>query len=29
MDYSLDYETLRRALPPNVEPAHDGLVIEL
>ena len=29
MDYSLDYETLRRALPANVEPAYDGLVLEL
>lgn len=25
----LDYQTLRRDLPPGVEPAHDGLVIEL
>lgn len=25
----LDYETLRRALPDNVEPAFDGMVIEL
>ena len=25
----LDYDTLRRELPPNVEPAFDGMVIEL
>jgi phosphoribosyl 1,2-cyclic phosphate phosphodiesterase len=25
----LDYETLRRQLPPHVEPAYDGLKIEL
>jgi phosphoribosyl 1,2-cyclic phosphate phosphodiesterase len=25
----LDYETLRREVPPGVEPAHDGLQIEL
>ncbi len=25
----LDYGTLRRELPPGVEPAHDGLVVEL
>jgi len=25
----LDYETLRRALPPSVEPAYDGMKIEL
>lgn len=24
----LDYETLRRELPPGVEPAHDGMLIE-
>lgn len=24
----LDYETLRRELPPQIEPAHDGLQIE-
>jgi phosphoribosyl 1,2-cyclic phosphate phosphodiesterase len=24
----LDYETLRRRLPPNVEPAYDGMRIE-
>ncbi|MBU6298853.1 MAG: MBL fold metallo-hydrolase, partial [Alphaproteobacteria bacterium] len=24
----LDYETLRRELPPNVEPAFDGMVVE-
>ena len=28
MTTDLDYETLRRELPPNVEPAHDGMVIE-
>lgn len=28
MDESLDYETLRRELPSNVEPAYDGMVIE-
>ena len=25
----LDYETLRRALPPQVEPAYDGMRIEV
>jgi phosphoribosyl 1,2-cyclic phosphate phosphodiesterase len=25
----LDYETLRRQLPPNVEPAYDGIEVEL
>jgi len=29
MDESLDYETLRRALPAGVEPGYDGLVIEI
>jgi phosphoribosyl 1,2-cyclic phosphate phosphodiesterase len=29
MDESLDYATLRRELPPEVEPGYDGLVIEL
>lgn len=29
MGHTLDYETLRRRLPPGVEPAYDGLVIEL
>ncbi len=29
MDHSLDYETLKRQLPSNVEPAYDGLVISL
>ena len=29
MDESLDYETLRRALPAGVEPGYDGLVAEL
>ncbi|HEX9159914.1 MAG TPA: MBL fold metallo-hydrolase [Rhizomicrobium sp.] len=24
----IDYETLRRELPPNIEPAYDGMVIE-
>ena len=28
MDVELDYDTLRRELPPGVEPAHDGMVIE-
>jgi phosphoribosyl 1,2-cyclic phosphate phosphodiesterase len=28
MDQSMDYETLTSKLPPNVAPAHDGLVIE-
>lgn len=27
MDYSLDYSTLKSELPPNVEPAYDGMVI--
>ena len=27
MTTDLDYETLRRALPPHVEPAYDGMVI--
>lgn len=27
MDYSLDYDALRRELPPNVEPAYDGMTI--
>ncbi|HLJ62815.1 MAG TPA: MBL fold metallo-hydrolase, partial [Stellaceae bacterium] len=27
MDQSLDYDTLRRSLPPGVEPGYDGLVI--
>jgi phosphoribosyl 1,2-cyclic phosphate phosphodiesterase len=25
----LDYETLRRELPPQVEPAYDGMTVEL
>ena len=25
----LDYDTLRRELPPHVEPAYDGLAVEL
>jgi phosphoribosyl 1,2-cyclic phosphate phosphodiesterase len=29
MDETLDYETLRRALPAGVEPGYDGLVLEL
>ena len=29
MHYSLDYATLRAELPPNVEPAYDGMVIAL
>jgi phosphoribosyl 1,2-cyclic phosphate phosphodiesterase len=29
MHESLDYDELRRELPPNVEPGHDGLVVEL
>ncbi len=29
MDESLDYETLRHELPPHVEPAYDGMVIEV
>ena len=29
MHIDLDYETLRSALPPGVEPAFDGMVIEL
>ena len=29
MHVDLDYETLKRELPPNVEPAYDGMVIEL
>ncbi|HTV46083.1 MAG TPA: MBL fold metallo-hydrolase [Stellaceae bacterium] len=29
MDQSLDYRQLSAELPPGVEPAHDGLVIEL
>ncbi len=29
MDESLDYETLRRALPAGVEPGYDGLVLEM
>lgn len=29
MDFSLDYATLRSELPPNVEPAYDGMVIAL
>jgi phosphoribosyl 1,2-cyclic phosphate phosphodiesterase len=29
MTSEMDYETLRRTLPAGVEPAHDGMVIEL
>lgn len=29
MHVPLDYETVRRKTPENVEPAHDGLVVEL
>jgi phosphoribosyl 1,2-cyclic phosphate phosphodiesterase len=29
MDQSLDYETLRRALPSGVEPGFDGLVVDV
>jgi len=29
MHVDLDYETLRRELPPNVEPAYDGMMIEM
>ncbi|HEY1503838.1 MAG TPA: MBL fold metallo-hydrolase [Stellaceae bacterium] len=29
MDETLDYETLRQALPAGVEPGYDGLVIEI
>jgi phosphoribosyl 1,2-cyclic phosphate phosphodiesterase len=29
MDESLDYDALRRELPPHVEPAYDGMVIEV
>jgi phosphoribosyl 1,2-cyclic phosphate phosphodiesterase len=28
MSSEVDYETLRRELPPNVEPAFDGMVLE-
>jgi phosphoribosyl 1,2-cyclic phosphate phosphodiesterase len=28
MDIGFDYDELRRRLPPHVEPAYDGLVIE-
>lgn len=29
MDQTMDYDTVRRMLPPGVEPAYDGLVIDL
>jgi len=29
MDETLDYATLRRALPPGIAPAYDGLVIDM
>jgi phosphoribosyl 1,2-cyclic phosphate phosphodiesterase len=28
MTAELDYEALRRELPPHIEPAYDGMVIE-
>ena len=28
MTVELDYEALRRELPPHVEPAYDGMVVE-
>jgi phosphoribosyl 1,2-cyclic phosphate phosphodiesterase len=28
MDHTMDYESLRKDLPPNIEPAYDGMVIE-
>ena len=28
MTTDLDYEALRRELPPDVEPAYDGMVID-
>jgi phosphoribosyl 1,2-cyclic phosphate phosphodiesterase len=27
MTFDLDYEALRRELPPHVEPAYDGLIV--
>jgi len=29
MHIDLDYETLRRELPPHIEPAYDGMVVEV
>jgi phosphoribosyl 1,2-cyclic phosphate phosphodiesterase len=29
MHVDLDYDTLRRELPPSIEPAYDGMIIEL
>ena len=29
MTVELDYEALRRQLPPNVEPGYDGMVVEV
>jgi phosphoribosyl 1,2-cyclic phosphate phosphodiesterase len=29
MHIDMDYQTLRRDLPPNVEPAYDGMRIAL
>ena len=29
MDQSMDYATLRRTLPPGVEPGYDGMVVQL
>jgi hypothetical protein len=28
MTSELDYETLRRELPPHVEPGYDGMVVD-
>jgi hypothetical protein len=29
MTVELDYEALRRQLPPHIEPGYDGMVVEL
>ena len=29
MTFDLDYDALRRQLPPNVEPGYDGLTVEV
>ena len=29
MTVELDYEALRRQLPPHVEPGYDGMVVEV
>ena len=29
MNVDLDYDTLRRELPPHVEPAYDGLTVQV